>query len=282
MFARMRWLLRLLSLPIITCLFGSCAAKNHLAAKPLLQFGEARSASLPNRFELLNWNVYKGRRPNFSREFQRLATAAEIITLQEASTCCSAEMQNIQKVLPPGRLLQMVGVLQYADGQAGVATVSTARTQRVFSVPSPDGEPLVNLRKSSIITTYGLAGSSRSLMVANTHGLNLPGKLWFGQASFERQIRDVAEMLARHDGPIMWAGDFNTHDAGKTVALKALTDRLGLVRVPVRHAERLMHSKVAALEIDHVYVRGLKASAEAVEHHDSSDHAPILVWLSLP
>lgn len=267
---------------LLSILLMSCSVRRNPEARPLIRFGKSSASMLPRQFALLNWNIYKCRRENFAQTYGDLAKDADLIILQEATTRSQRKTGRSMAFgwQRQGVEFQMVAVLKYEDGYAGVATGSTAMPVEVIPLPSSGHEPCVSFGKSSIVTRYRLAGSRETLLVANTHGLNLAGKAIFSQRPFDQQMQQLHEVLGRHDGPILWAGDFNTHDTAKTLALKTVTDSLRLRRLPVRDSRRLMHS-LAGLEIDHVYVRGLHAEAEVPEHHAASDHAPIWVELSL-
>lgn len=274
-----------LLIPSLVCLFSvSCSLKSNPEARPLVEFGQAEAAELKVPFTVLNWNVLKGKRAAFASEYARLAEVADVITLQEMSTQRDkASGRSAQDVVLKSRGvgMQMVNVLQYPAGFAGVATGSRARPVAVLSVPSPDPEQGVSWRKSSLITVYRLSGTPQRLMVANTHGLNLAGKAFFSQRRFDAQIKEVADILATHSGPLIWIGDFNTHDRAKTKALTKQTERLGLARVPVEDSKWLMRSPITRLELDHAYLRGLKVLSAHSEKTEGSDHAPILLEVEL-
>lgn len=265
-------------------LLVSCSLKSNRVARPLAEFGQAEAAQLSVPFTVLNWNVLKGKRVAFASEYARLAVGADLVTLQEMSTQPRkvTARSALDVVLKSGRMgIQMANVLQYPVGFAGVATGSRARPVAVISVPSTHPEHGVSWRKSSLVTVYRLEGSPQTLMVANTHGLNLAGKALFGQRRFNRQIEEVADILATHTGPLIWIGDFNTHDKAKTKALAEQTERLRLKRVPVEDSKWLMRSPISRLELDHAYLRGLNVLSARSEETKGSDHAPIRLELTV-
>jgi endonuclease/exonuclease/phosphatase (EEP) superfamily protein YafD len=268
-------------IPSLACvLLVSCALKSNPEERPLVAFGRAEAAQLRLPLKLLNWNVLKGKRAAFASEYARLAEGADLITLQEMSTQpvkVSGRSASDAVVASGSVGMQMVSVLKYPAGFAGVATGSRACPLAVLSMPSADPEQGVSWRKSSLITSYRLEGKHQTLMVANTHGLNLAGKAFFSQRRFDVQVEEVADVLATHRGPLIWVGDFNTHDKAKTQALTRQTERLGLERVPVEGSRWLMRSPIHRLELDHVYLRGLKVRSAHSEKTKGSDHAPILL-----
>ena len=73
--------------------------------------------------------------------------------------------------------------------------------------------------------------------------MNLDSKFKFDLEPFRRQLTAVGEEIAHHRGPVVWAGDFNTHDREKTDLLLAETVRLGLAHVHVAESHRLMKVK---------------------------------------
>jgi len=133
-------------------------------------------------------------------------------------------------------------------------------------------EPIFMLPKSAIVARFPIAGSSKTVAIANLHGVNFTLLL----GSFRKQIEAVAAELASHDGPIVFAGDFNTWSDDRSALLRSVAARLGLTAVEVHPDGR---RRTLGLHLDHMFVRGLSVVRAQAPEVKSSDHNPILVTL---
>ncbi len=90
--------------------------------------------------------------------------------------------------------------------------------------------------------------------------------------AYRSQLAAMQETLARHDGPIIFAGDLNTWTEGRLAAVQEATAALGLAEVRFEHDRRkLFFGK----QLDHIFVRGLTLSTSAATEVTSSDHNPV-------
>ena len=71
-------------------------------------------------------------------------------------------------------------------------------------------------------------------------------------------VSAVAAILARHEGPVILAGDFNTWSTTRRRAVDAIALRLGLSAIPLEPDER---SRFLGEPVDQMYYRGLVPSA---------------------
>jgi endonuclease/exonuclease/phosphatase (EEP) superfamily protein YafD len=175
----------------------------------------------------------------------------------------------------------MAHAIRYRDGFAGCASGATANPVRSKVLLTSNNEPIVGTPKSSVVTIYRIAGSVDELLVANTHGMNLAGEFTFDLEPFRRQLAAVGEEIAHHRGPVVWAGDFNTHDREKTDLLLAETVRLGLAHVHVAKSHRLRKS-LKGFVLDHVFTRGLRDVRARAMPGNGSDHTAIELTFWLP
>ena len=167
---------------------------------------------------------------------------------------------------------QMAGAFSYSGVERGVMTAS--RVPAIDGCTTRNFEPLFPIPKSALITRYALQGTDATLAVANLHGVNFS----LGLGRFREQLEGVASELARHRGPVVLGGDFNTWSQARHDVLGEIASRLDLTAVPLVEDGR---KRVFGNTLDHLFVRGftvLKAHAPEVK---SSDHNPILVTLSL-
>ena len=260
---------------------GACASPIESSQPISSNFGAAARTSLSRSVRFLDWNVYKGTRARFGSEFARLTREADVIVLQEMSTHGAGRGPQANVTAVGGRSYVMAHAIRYRDGLAGCATGATANPVRSKVLLTSDSEPIVGTPKSSVVTVYRIASSGDELLVANTHGMNLAGKFTFDLEPFRRQLAAVSEEIARHCGPVVWAGDFNTHDREKTDLLLAETVRLGLTHVEVAESHRLMKSPDGFV-LDHVFARGLRDVRARAMPGNGSDHTAIELTFRLP
>jgi endonuclease/exonuclease/phosphatase (EEP) superfamily protein YafD len=260
---------------------GACASPIESSQPISSTFGAAAKTSLSRSVRLLVWNVYKGTHTRFGGEFARLAQNADVIVLQEMSTHGAGRGPQETVTAISGHTYVMAHAIQYRGGFAGCASGATANPVRSKVLLTSNREPIVGTPKSSVVTVYRIAGSGDELLVANTHGMNLAGKFTFDLEPFRRQLAAVSEEIARHRGPVVWAGDFNTHDREKTDLLLAETSRLGLAPVHVTGSHRLMKS-LQGFVLDHVFTRGLRDVRARAMPGNGSDHTAIELTFRLP
>ncbi len=262
-------------------ILAACASPIESSQPISSTFGAAARTSLSRSVRLLDWNVYKGTRPRFGSEFARLTQDADIIVLQEMSTHGAARGPQGIVTAISGRSYVMAHAIRYRDGFAGCASGATANAVRSKVLLTSDSERIVGTPKSSVLTVYRIAGGVDELLVVNTHGMNLAGRFTFDLSPFRRQLAAVGKEIAHHRGPVVWAGDFNTHDREKTDLLLAETVRLGLAHVHVAKSHRLRKS-LKGFVLDHVFTRGLCDVRARAMPGNGSDHTAIELTFRLP
>ena len=231
-----------------------------------LRVPAATAALDPRRIRLLSWNLHKQGDAGWDRDLAGFAANADIVLLQEAVL-----RQALRPLLEAQGLdWVMASSFQYEDADFGVLTA--ARVPALASCAERAVEPLIGIPKSGLISWFALAGGGPPLAVVNVHAINFS----LSRPAYEAQFAALAAPLARHRGPIVFAGDFNTWSRERLAVVQAAAERLGLVEVAFpddRRARFLGH------EVDHVFVRGLDAVAATAVPVESSDHNPVQVTL---
>ncbi|MCX7977843.1 MAG: endonuclease/exonuclease/phosphatase family protein [Bdellovibrionaceae bacterium] len=239
--------------------------------KMLSHFGEARLDQFDREFEVLVWNVLKGdRRPQWDRDMLELGRGADLILLQEGML--NDHMPPILRSFD-GFLWNFVTSFIFgADNKhTGVVGGSRVKPLKVLGLRSPGREPILNSPKTSVVMLFDLADKEEHLLVINIHAINF--RL---DQPFREHISQNLAHIRSHQGPVIFAGDFNTWNASRTRWLDTQTAQLGLHKIPLRNDNRL-------LRLDHVYARGLNwREAALLPHIRSSDHAPIRVRFVVP
>lgn len=221
----------------------------------------------PARIRVITWNIHKEADAGWQEDLARLAQASDVVLLQEATL-----LDPLQGVLRDANLhWVMASSFLYRDVDIGV--LSAARVPFVAHCTQRVTEPLLRLPKSSVVTWLPIAGTTRTLAVANVHSINFSLLL----DEYEEQFDGIAKALANHDGPIVFAGDLNTWTQARLAALDRIAQRLGLVAIPFEPGR----SKFLGREVDHILVRGLEVTGAAAIAVTSSDHHPVTATLRL-
>jgi len=254
---------------------------------PVLHEGHAASALSGDGFDLLVWNVQKGQRPAYPAELEALARDKELVLLQEAYL---APRMLEPLDTRPELQWQVAPSFAYAwrDGSpaTGVAIGSAARALDRHAFLSTDTEPLSATPKAALVATYALEGRAEPLLVVCVHAINFrPAQ------ALAAQLRALAPVLREHRGPVLLAGDLNTHRRARMEVLEQFAADHGLRsafpnwqaaprdRRPVKDAR----THYGQWPLDHVYVRDLVVEdARIVGDARGSDHKPLVLRVSLP
>ena len=180
---------------------------------------------------------------------------------------------DLQELLRKGQYCwDISNAFQYRGKEVGVLTAS--RLDPDFICTFRVKEPLINIPKTVIVTIYPLSGTDKSLMVVNIHSINFT----VNTRKFDSQLQEVERILSQHQGPLIVSGDINTWSKKRTTIVENLVNRLGL---DVLTFEKDYRVKIFGRGVDHIFYRGLTASASTVLKVRSSDHNPMLVTFSL-
>jgi len=113
-----------------------------------------------------------------------------------------------------------------------------------------------------------------SLLVINIHGVNFS----LGMQELRRQMAAAGSIIAAHQGPVLFSGDFNTWRGGR---LRLVNDTLGNLGLEALEYDADHRKRFLGWPLDHIYVRGLDAVTATTYDVDSSDHRPMRVELRL-
>jgi endonuclease/exonuclease/phosphatase (EEP) superfamily protein YafD len=218
----------------------------------------------PERISVLNWNIYKGQRENWEQDFKRYSFKHDVVMIQEAHL--RDELKSILKDRHQHWALN--AAFDYQDSATGVMTASSVRPLDICGQQT--AEPIIRYPKTSLVSYYPIAGMSESLLVANIHGINFT----LGVAAYKEQLDNLHQLMKRHTGPIVFAGDFNTWSDERMQIVADLAKKLGLESLDYTNHNR---TSVFGNALDHVFYRGLEPVEHDTWHVTSSDHNPTRV-----
>lgn len=218
-------------------------------------------------FSIVNWNIQKGRDARWISDLQAVHSLPDLLILQEASPTSDA-----WNVVAPNHFRSFAAGFGFGGTTSGVVTASS--TQPLLECRLATLEPWLGTPKATLITEYALADTASTLLVVNIHGINFS----FGVQDMREQLLKAAAIIERHDGPVLFSGDFNTWHEGRAQVVNDVVNRLGLIALDYDTDHR---KKVFGWALDHIYVRGLEAVYATSVDLESSDHNPMAVKLRL-
>lgn len=213
------------------------------------------------------WNIYKQNRQGWDKQLADLTQASQLVLLQEASL--SPELR--QYIRHAQLKASMAKAFTLLDTSYGVMNLSHTEVKSACAFTA--AEPLIRFEKSGIVAYYPLS-SGEELLVVNLHGINFEWTL----SHYSRQFEALAQVLEKHHGPIILAGDFNTWRTQRLNFVSDFAKRFNLSEISYRVDER---QRVFGLPLDHLYYRGLIFQEAESLATDSSDHNPITAHFRL-
>lgn len=241
-------------------------------------FGLARDRELKSEsIKVLVWNIKKTQEKLWPVEFSEFSRGKDIFLIQEAYD--SDRFLDVIKSYN-GYRWDMGKSFTYSlfNNQAtGTMVGSTAEPEEVLVTHTQDYEPMTNTPKAMTYARYGLEGSDKSLLVVSVHMINFTT-----MGPFKRNMLQARTEIEKHDGPVIFAGDFNTHHPQRTNYLMKMMKELKFTTVNAINNHQRMKFKLTGHFLDHGFVRGLKVKyAEVIGKAKGSDHKPLVMDLAL-
>lgn len=225
-------------------------------------FGLSEIEAIDSSFRICVWNVHKCLSRKLKADIEKLFQDFDIILMQEA--VFSEKWNQIWKNIQDFKWDFFRSFSLKNNVETGVLTGSKYRQKILTILPTVDREPILRTPKATGISLIDIAGKSEKLLVVNTHAMNFNlGK------PFLRQIESVYEAIQSHEGPMIWAGDFNTWSEKRFIELRKIAKELGLEWIIPENDKRF-------LKLDHILYRGIKPRYAEVGHNiKTSDHYPL-------
>jgi endonuclease/exonuclease/phosphatase (EEP) superfamily protein YafD len=251
--------------------------------KPLSSLA-VEQRSLPHYITIVSWNVHKQRDARLQADLHALLRQQRptLVFLQEAT----AEL--LDATLMPGHFAPSWRYPLREGTATGVLTFSQVAPMRSEGIPTRWREFFLATPKVALATEY-LLPDGACLLAVNVHCLNF--ERW-GTLKLRSQLTVLQARMAKHTGPILLAGDFNTWNQRRLRLVTALARDLQLREVgefsgALTTGDR--HSAVVnwllgidrTLVLDRVYYRGLSPLSATVLPLTSSDHRALQVTFAV-
>lgn len=241
-------------------------------------YGQTRDHDLdPGSIKVLVWNIKKSSKIPWKNEFTSYGKDKDLFLIQEAYgnelfTSTLNTFEDVRWDMGISFLYRL-----YNNAPTGSMVGSKVEPQSIQVLHTPDLEPVVATPKATTIGKYAIEGSNRELLVISVHGINITS---FG--SFKRHMGQAKALIEAHDGPVLFAGDFNTRTYARTQYLIELTQSLGMKTVDFKNGECRMKFKFTPNYLDHSFVKGLTVKNSEVDCASrGSDHKPMQLELAV-
>lgn len=220
-----------------------------------------------DEFKIVSWNIAKGNTEGWLEDLRSIAEGAQLVMLQEAVLIDEMKQPHADPIywsFSPGYRTDAY--------RSGVMTLSRVEPTMICSLSAQ--EPWLRSPKTTSITQYRYADERPTVLVVNMHAINFT----FGIGAYTDQLQSISDVLAAHDGPIIFSGDLNTWNGSRAKALETMTSRLGLTPVAFEPDHRVRRFGRA---LDYVFVRGLEVRASRTVEVTTSDHNPLVMTLAI-
>lgn len=245
-------------------------------SKALETFGTAKDRELSGKsINVLIWNIKKTQEQPWQKEFSEFSRGKDLFVIQEAYDISrmTDELASIEGTRwDLGRSFQYV---RYNFHGTGTMVGSRAEPEEVLVTHTPDHEPVTNTPKAMTYAKYPI-DNNQSLLVVSVHAINFREL-----APFKRNMLQIRAEVEKHSGPVLVAGDFNTHMKDRMNYLKKMMTELKMAEITWINGEQRMRAPVTNQILDHGFVRGLSVKhAEVIGTSRGSDHKPLILELS--
>jgi endonuclease/exonuclease/phosphatase (EEP) superfamily protein YafD len=240
-----------------------------------------KQISLPSTIKLLSWNIAKlTQQDHWRREFANLLEEhqPDLIFLQEAWLCARTRHLHSLAKIPWYFAPNFLDTHHHHYSGVLIATKAECLANR--SLLTHHHEPIVKTPKVALLSEFALNDSQYNLLSVNAHLIN-----FVELRQFRAQLVQLEACMGKHEGPIIFAGDFNTWHQSRWDHLNQMTKKLGLQPMPFAVEEKQKIKRfLNSPPLDYIFFRGFQSqpiSAKVIETTQSSDHQPLIVELVL-
>jgi len=224
------------------------------------------------QINILVWNIYKGSKKRFAQDFNFLTQNKDIIIIQEA--VLTDKLKDIF-INNKNHEHFFATAFMFSNKKipAGLLTSSSTNSQSSQFLRSTHREPIVSTPKLALFTKYKLNHREKLLLVVNIHGIN-----FVSYTAWKNQITNIINKIDMHDGPVIFAGDFNTWSIRRIYFLTNLLKQLNFKSVNFKNDVR---TRFFNIPLDHIFLKGLNYSnAKVCGGINSSDHKALTITVT--
>jgi endonuclease/exonuclease/phosphatase (EEP) superfamily protein YafD len=226
-----------------------------------------------NDIKVLVWNMYKAGKDSWHVDYPKVIKGMDILLLQEFFTN-KRMMEVIQKDTDRDYYLSTsFKDKKHGMARTGVATASQYEATGYGWQRSYYREPIIRTPKMTGVTVFDLAGTDKDLLTLNIHAVN-----FVSTRKLKHMVYEGIKAANKHDGPVVFAGDFNTWSNKKQRMLFKMMKDHGFQNVGFKPDTRM---RTFGNILDFVFIRDLKLKYSKVYGDiEGSDHKAMEVHLS--
>lgn len=226
-------------------------------------------ANKTDELRLLLWNVHEMGDPHFKDDFIELSKDKDLILLQEAVN----SEESIETLEAKVGMAWVFSTAFIRDNgvSAGVVTGTSFPVLESDFNRSPKREPFSGKPKMTLITKID-TGHRHPLLIINFHGLVFRHK-----GSLHEQLYAVNELLNSFEGPVVFAGDFNTYNNSRRRMLRTFMQQNNLIELPIELEDNV--TKLKHTNLDFIFIRDLESGPLTRHMRTGSDHPALSVTL---
>lgn len=225
-------------------------------------------------FTVLNWNMYKAGKPSWKQDYESITKGKDILLLQEFFL---DEKMISTFEADTGRgyfLASSFNDTKMDNIPSGVGVASFAQPLSTFWQRSYYKEPFIRTAKMTMFAEYAISNSDKTLLVASIHAVN-----FVSSRKLKHMINEAAFVIANHDGPVVFGGDFNTWSKKKIRTMREIMKKAGMKEVSFRNDGRM---KTFGNILDYYFIKGLNVKESKVYGDiEGSDHKAMELRLSV-
>lgn len=243
-------------------------------AQSFYSMGASKQEELnPASVHVLIWNMLKGERSKWPSDFLALGADKDILMLQEAYL--NQNMTDTLAEVPGVEFFMGVSFLYKKKNMTATGTLLGTRVlpTQAYMMRTRNFEPIIKTPKTTTAALLPFTGKNKKLLVLNIHGINFAN-----HQAFVNHVAQAVEQIKTHQGPILYAGDFNTRTAKRIAHLRRVMAENGLSEVKWKNDSR---KRWLGHPLDQAFIRGLMIkNAEVRGEIKSSDHKPMDLHLA--
>lgn len=231
------------------------------------QLAQGSSVDLNGELNISVWNIYKQNNAGWKPELSHYVKESQLTLLQEAKW--SSDL--IRMITDFDLKFVMVRAFNIDSDLFGVMSLS--KVQPIKACGYLMSEPLIRFPKSALSSYYHLS-NGQQLLVINLHSINFE----IQADVYQTQLTQVGSFLSQHEGPVIFAGDFNTWSDERSSLIQEFANLHQLTPVSFAPDKR---TQVMGNKIDHIFYRQLNLLESHTKISDASDHHPMTAKFSL-
>ena len=221
-----------------------------------------------DEFSVLSWNIHKGSNDRFHSDLSNYGRDIDILLLQEAA------LNNTMETWLGLDIKNWLLAVAFEKQGTKIGIMAASKAPPLSYCAFQEPEPLLVVPKMMLVSTYPLSGSSRRLLVVNVHMVNFT----ITSEVVRKQLSEIGEIIKKHDGPVIVAGDFNTWNNDRQKVVDDAMHNLNLEPVTFDPDHRTLFMSRA---VDSIFYRGLEVLGSFTHVVESSDHNPLEVRFAL-